>query len=123
MHLNGTSRSSAASIQAASSAAVGKRWASTPPVRSLRRSSAAATSSAAASQPYDGRLGLRQLDEDGHVVVEDPLAAGVVDGRDHPAGVAGEVVEVAQRDLEAGDVQAEAGGGTERPGHLARRLR
>ena len=90
-------------------AAAGKACASSPPVRNFSRSSAAATSSAAASQaPVE--LDVRELDVDRHVVVEHALGAGGVDGGDHPAGVAGQVVGVAQRDLEArdGDVQLAA---------------
>jgi hypothetical protein len=48
------------------------------------------------------------------VVVEHPVGAGGVDRGDHPSGVAGQVVEVAQRELQAleRDVQlaAEVGG-------------
>ncbi len=107
VHLNGVSRSRAASIQAASAGADGKACASVPPVRNFSRSSAAAISSAAASQPAVGSQSvLRQLDVDGHVVAQ--LAAHLVDRGDHAPGVAGEVVGVAQRDLDAGDLEAEA---------------
>ena len=82
--------------------AAGNRSASSPPVRNFSRSSAAATSSAAASHAVGG-ADVRQLDVHRHVVVEEPVGAGRVDGGDHPPGVAGEVVEVAQRDLEPGD--------------------
>ena len=51
VHLNGVSRSSAASIHRASTCAAGKADASRPPVRNFSRSSASATTSAAASQP------------------------------------------------------------------------
>ena len=36
-------------------------------------------------------------------LVEQPLAPGRVEGRDHAASIPGQVVEVAQRDLDADD--------------------
>ena len=47
------------------------------------------------------------------------LVAHLVDGGHHAPGVAGEVVEVAQRDLEAGDLQAQALRQPDRSGDLA----
>ena len=67
--------------------------------------------------PAVGHVASGQLDEDGRLVVEGAVAAGRVDGGDDPASVAGEVVEVAERDLEAGDGVAGAGGEPERAGH------
>ena len=70
VHLNGVSRSSAASIQRGQrGGGRERRPPRAPPVRNFSRSSAAATSSAAASQPAVG-LDVRQLDVDGHVVAE-----------------------------------------------------
>src|SRR3954469_18121132 len=102
VHLYDVSRSSAASIQAATVAAGGKRCASTPPVRNFRWCSASATASAAASQsgvgpargegsgggePVGGRVGLRELDV--HLGVgEPPVGTGGVDGGVDPADVA-----------------------------------
>ena len=116
VHLNGVSRSSAASIQAASAGADGKACASVPPVRNFSRSSAAAISSAAASQPAVGSA-CGQLDVDGHVVAQ--LVAHLVDRGDHAPGVAGEVVGVAQRDLDARDLEAQALREPHRSGDLA----
>ena len=78
-------------------------------MRNFSRSSRSATTSAAASQPAL-EPGVRQLDVDRDVLVEDAVGAGGVHRGDDPAGVAGQVVEVAQRDLEAGQPEAEPGG-------------
>ena len=64
-----------------------------------------------------GRSG--DLDVDRHVVAERALAAGLVDGGHHPTHVGGRVVGVAQRDLEAGDDEADPLRCTEGAGHLA----
>ena len=115
VHLKATSRSSAASMQAASSWAAGNASASAPPVRNFSRWSAAAISSRAPSQPGVGRAAVEpgRLDVDGHVVVE--LAGGdqLVDGGDDAPGVVldGAAGVVAQRDLERAEVQGVRAGG------------
>ena len=53
-------------------------------------------------QPGGGRVGLGQLDVDRGRVVERALVPGGVDRRGDPPRVAGQVVGVAQRDLEPG---------------------
>ncbi len=58
-------------------------------------------------EPGRGHLGAGQLDVDRGVLVEHALGARRVDRRDHPPGVAGQVVEVAQGDLDPGHVQPE----------------
>lgn len=63
-----------------------------------------------------GRSG--DLDVDPDVVVERALVAGVVERGHHAAYVAGEVVGVAQRDLERSHLEAQPGGGSERSGDL-----
>ena len=70
-------------------------------MRNFSRSSAAATSSAAANQ-LARRADVGELDVHRDLVVEKSLRPGGVDRRHHPAGVAGQVVEVAQGDLEPG---------------------
>ena len=74
--------------------------ASSPPVRSLSRCSAAATSSSARPASRGSASVCGQLDVHRGLVVEVPLGAGGVDRGDDPAHVAGQVVEVAQRDLQ-----------------------
>ena len=74
-------------------------------------------------QPAVGRRRLRQLDVDRGRLVEDALPARGVQGRGDPACVAGEVVRVAQRDLEARHRQAEPVGQSERAGDLSRATR
>ena len=67
------------------------------------------------AQPVGSGLLLRQLDVDRGLVLEHPVGAGRVDGGDHAAGVAGQVVGVAQRHLDPGHV------GTLAPGQVQRR--
>ena len=70
-------------------------------------------------QPGVRRVAGGQLDEDRGVLVEDALAPGGVDGRDHPTSVAGRVVDVAQGDLEPRDRQSAARAQLGRPEDLA----
>ena len=66
-------------------------------------------------QPAVVGLGLRQLDVDRGLVVQDALRPRRVDGCLHPARVAGQVVGVAQRDLQPRHALAPLGGVAERP--------
>jgi hypothetical protein len=70
-------------------------------------------------QPGVRRVDGGQLHEDRGVLVEDTLAAGGVDGRHDATGVAGRVVDVAQRDLEPGHGQSTALAQLRRPVDLA----
>ena len=119
VHLNGVSRSRAASIQPASVSGVGNRSASSPPVRNFRRCSPSATTSAAASQDAVASV-CGSSTYTGVSSSSAPVAPrGVHRGR-HPAGVARQVVGVAQRDLQAGDGQVVLGRELERAGDRAR---
>ena len=66
------------------------------------------------AQPGRTRLLLGELDVHRRLVVEHAVRPGGVDRGHHAAGVAGQVVEVAQRDLEAGHVGAVAAGEVQR---------
>ena len=113
VHLKGVSRSRAASIHCATRRAGGNASALRPPVLNFSRKPLSATTSAAASHdPTDN--GGRQLDVHRDLVVEDALAPCDVHRGGDPAGVAGQVVGVGQRDLQAGQdrrrLRAEGGG-------------
>ena len=109
VHLNGSSRSSAASMHVASSAEVGNRSAASTAGAELQRDLAAASSSRAASQPCGGDpCSIGRLGEDGDLV--EHLVEGV-DDLDEPAGVVRQVVLVAQGELDGPQVDAL------RPGH------
>jgi hypothetical protein len=75
------------------------------------------------AQPGRRRGGRGQLDVHGHPLVEDAVGARRVDRRHHPAGVAGQVVQVAQGDLDPGQRQPQLRAERGRPGQLARPAR
>ena len=103
--LNGVSRSRAASIHAATVRRVGDQV--VVDVAEAELEPVAGCGDLVGGREPGGRGGAGDLDEDGYVVVEGAVAPGLVDRGDHPADVAGEVVGVAQRDLEARDGQAD----------------
>ena len=70
-------------------------------------------------QPACGGVALRELDEDRYVVAERALRPCGVDGGDDAARVAGQVVQVAQRDLEPGQLDPELAAQAGRAGDLA----